>query len=63
MAGLVTGVIQQQATTDIDHVPLQHVFACALLTKQYANFAEQEPLVRKPVFVRNANGVGGVWLG
>ena len=63
MAGLVTGVVQQQATTDIDHVPLQHVFACALLTKQYANFAEQEPLVRKPVFVRNANGVGGVWLG
>ncbi|WP_232448212.1 hypothetical protein [Burkholderia ubonensis] len=63
MAGLVTGFIQQQATTDIDHVPLQHVFASALLTKQYANVAEEELLVRKPVFVRSADGVGGVLLG
>ncbi|VWC77763.1 hypothetical protein BLA39750_00997 [Burkholderia lata] len=63
MAGLVTGFVQRQASTDIDHIPLQHVFASALLTKQYAEVAGKEPLVKKPVVVRTADGKGGVVLG
>ncbi|MFM0498407.1 hypothetical protein PQQ88_26285 [Paraburkholderia caledonica] len=63
MAGLVTGYIQMQATTDINHIPLQHVFASALLTKQYEDVAEKETLVKKPVVVQRADGNGVVILG
>ncbi|OYD73838.1 hypothetical protein [Paraburkholderia hospita] len=63
MAGLVTGYVQMQATTDIDHISLKHVFASALLTKQYADVAEQETLVKKPVIIQRADGQGVVILG
>ncbi|MFP3588523.1 hypothetical protein SCB29_33550 [Paraburkholderia sp. SIMBA_055] len=63
MAGLVTGYIQMQATTDINHIPLQHVFASALLTKQYEDVAEKATLVKKPVVVQRADGNGVVILG
>ncbi|CAE6934313.1 hypothetical protein R70211_05298 [Paraburkholderia domus] len=63
MAGLVTGYVQGQATTDIDDTPLQYVFASALLTKQYEKVANgEEPLVRKLVTVRAADGNGAVVL-
>ncbi|KER69926.1 hypothetical protein HR51_20990 [Burkholderia cepacia] len=52
MAGLVTGFIQTHATTDIPGVPLEHVFASALLTEQYEEVAREEPLVKKLVTVR-----------
>jgi len=52
-----------QATTDINHIPLQHVFASALLTKQYEDVAEKETLVKKPVVVQRADGNGVVILG
>jgi hypothetical protein len=35
MARLVTGFIQRHATTDIPGIPLEHVFASVLLTKQF----------------------------
>jgi hypothetical protein len=52
-----------QATTDINHIPLQHVFASALLTKQCEDVAEKETLVKKPVVVQRADGNGVVILG
>lgn len=63
MAGLVTGYVQMQATTDIDDIPLQHVFASALFTKQYHGVADKEPLIKKPVIVHTADGQGVVVLG
>ncbi|TAL98647.1 MAG: hypothetical protein EPN73_01600 [Paraburkholderia sp.] len=63
MAGLVQGYVQMQATTDIDDIPLQYVFASALLTEQYEKVANgEEPLVRKLVTVRAADGNGAVVL-
>jgi len=58
IAGLVTGFIQQQASTDIEHLPLQHVFASALLTDHYAEVAKEEIVIRRPAFVRRADGLG-----
>ena len=52
MASLVTGFIQAQASTDIPGVPLQHVFASALLTQQYEGVAKEAMLVKKLVTVR-----------
>ncbi|WP_321845889.1 hypothetical protein [Paraburkholderia bannensis] len=63
MAGLVTGYVQRQATTDIEYIPLQHVFASVLLTKQYEDVAGEEPPVKKPVMVLRADGMGAVVLG
>jgi hypothetical protein len=56
MAGLVTGVVQMQATTDIPDISLRHVFASALLTKQFEEVAGREPLVKKPVIVKSLHG-------
>jgi len=63
MAGLATGFVQGQATTDINGIPLQYVFASVLLTKQYEKVATgEESLVRKLVTVRAADGNGVVVL-
>ncbi|MFL9886170.1 hypothetical protein PQR66_24230 [Paraburkholderia agricolaris] len=56
MSGLVTGFVQRQATTDIPGVPLEHVFASALLTEQFEAVAYDEPLVKKPVVVKAPHG-------
>jgi len=63
MAGLVTGFVQMQATTDIPHIPLQHVFASVLLTEQYKDVAGKEPAVKRPIVALRADGMGAVVLG
>jgi hypothetical protein len=52
MTSLVTGFVQMRATTDIPGVPLQHVFASALLTSQFEEVAHERPLIEKPVIVK-----------
>jgi hypothetical protein len=56
MSGLTTGFVQRQATTDIPGVPLERVFACALLTEQFEKVAYEEPLVKKLTVVKSSRG-------
>ncbi|SFU26425.1 hypothetical protein [Paraburkholderia aspalathi] len=56
MSGLSTGFVPLQATTDIPGVPLEHVFASALLTEQFEAVAYEELLVKKPVVVKAPHG-------
>jgi len=62
ICALVTGFMQMQATTDIAGIPLEHAFAAGLLTKQFEAVAEQEPLVKKSVIVKTADG-GRILIG
>jgi hypothetical protein len=56
MSGLATSFVQRQATSDIQGVPLERVFAGALMTEQFEKVAYQEPLVKKLTVVKSSRG-------
>ncbi|WP_245253872.1 hypothetical protein [Paraburkholderia sp. LEh10] len=52
MAALTGGLMQIQATSDIPGIPLEHVFASALLTQQFEGVAGKEPLIKMPMVIK-----------